>query len=121
MHEPLCSAFHPKRDQIARLYVVLAVPNLRYLHRITERQFDLSHVNEGHLQSWDHWHLKNLAERYCGLELLQWGSDATLLPLVGHLALKLFGRKCAIALETGLFRRLFPYHCISVIGLFRVR
>jgi SAM-dependent methyltransferase len=105
--------------QIARQYVLLAVPNLRYLHRLFERRFDLSEVNEGHLQSWDHWHLRNLAERHCGLQLIDWTSDATALPVVSNLVLKLFGAKAAIHLETGLFRRLFPYHSVSVIGLFR--
>lgn len=106
---------------IARDFVVLAVPNLRYLHRIAERQFDLSHVNEGHLQSWDHWHLRNLAERHCGLKLVEWGTDATILPFLSNLSLKLLGQRNAIRLETGLFRRLFPYHGISVLGLFRVK
>jgi len=27
--------------------------------------------------------------------------------------------RAAIKLETGLFRRMFPYHCVSVLGLFR--
>jgi SAM-dependent methyltransferase len=105
--------------QIARQFVVLAVPNLRYLHRITERQFDLAQVNEGHLQSWDHWHLRNLAERHCNLELVEWDSDATVLPGVSALAEKLCGRKLAIWLETGPFRKVFPFHGISVLGLFR--
>jgi len=105
-------------SSIARKFVILAVPNLRYLHRITEREFDLTQINEGHLQSWDHWHLRNLAERGCGLELREWGSDATLLPLLSDVAVKLLGQRGAIRLETGLFRRLFPYHCISVLGIF---
>lgn len=108
-------------SSLAKEYVVLAVPNLRYLHRIFERQFDLSQVNEGHLQSWDHWHFRNLAERYCNLELIAWGSDATLLPFLSQLSSKLFGERFAIKLETGLFRSMFPYHCISVLGLFRPR
>lgn len=115
---------NPKRTltalgQIARQYVLLAVPNLRYLHRLFERRFDLSEVNEGHLQSWDHWHLRNLAERHCGLQLIEWASDATALPIISNVVFKLLGAKAAIHLETGLFRRLFPYHSISVIGLFR--
>jgi SAM-dependent methyltransferase len=105
--------------QIAREYVVLAVPNLRYLNRMFARNIDVAVVNEGHLQSWDHWHLRSLAERHCGLELVDWGFDATRLPLLGDIAAKLFGQRAAIALETGLFRRLFPFHGISVIGLFR--
>jgi len=107
--------------QIARKYLILAVPNLRYLDRLFERRFDLAQVNEGHLQSWDHWHLRNLAERYCGLELIEWGSDATVLPAISNIANRLFGPKLTIWLETGPFRRMFPYHCLSVLGLFRVK
>jgi len=105
--------------KIARTYVVLAVPNLRYLHRLFARQIDLSGVNEGHLQSWDHWHLLNLAEKHCGLKLVSWGFDATILPLVSNLSQKILGQKATIRLETGIFRRMFPYHGISVMGLFQ--
>lgn len=104
--------------QIARHYVLLAVPNLRYLHRLFERRFDLNQINEGHLQSWDHWTLRNLAERHCGLRLVEWASDATVLPLISNISVKLLGNKATIWLETGPFRKLFPYHCISVLGLF---
>ena len=106
--------------EIARQYVVLAVPNLRYLHRITERKFDLSQVNEGHLQGWDHWHLRNLAERFCGLQLVEWASDATVLPLLSNLSQKVLRTKTTVWLETHFFRALFPFHSISIIGLFSV-
>lgn len=104
---------------IAREYVVLAVPNLRYLHRLFHREILLRDVNDGHLQAWDHWHLRNLAEKHCGLELIEWGFDATLLPFFSNMSEKIFGRNCAIKLETGIFRQLFPFHGISIIGLFR--
>ncbi len=107
--------------QIARKHVLIAVPNLRYLNLLFTRQVDLAFVNEGHLQSWDHWHLRSLAERHCGLELVDWGFDATRLPVFSNGAQKLFGPKAAIWLDTGLFKRLFPFHGISVIGLFRVK
>lgn len=107
--------------RMAREFVLIAVPNLRYLHRMFERRFELDQINEGHLQSWDHWHLRNLAERHCGLEWVGWASDATILPVISNLSEKILGRRCTISLETGLFKALFPYHCISVIGLFRVK
>jgi len=107
--------------QIARDYLLLAVPNLRYLNWIFHRKFELSFVNEGHLQGWDHLHFRSLAERHCGLELVEWGTDATILPLLSECAQRLFGTKFTIALETGLFRKIFPYHCLSIIGLFRVK
>jgi SAM-dependent methyltransferase len=108
-------------SKIARSFVVLAVPNLRFLNWIFKRQFDLSYVNEGHLQGWDHWHFRNLAERHCDLELVEWGTDATILPVLSETTLRLFGQGATIKLETGLFNRLFPYHCLSVLGLFRPR
>jgi SAM-dependent methyltransferase len=106
--------------EIARSHVLLAVPNLRYLNLLFTRRIDISIVNEGHLQSWDHWHLRSLAERHCGLELVEWGFDATKLPILSNLLVKTLGNRATIALETGLFRRMFPFHGISVLGLFRV-
>lgn len=105
--------------QIARSYLVLAVPNLRCLNGAFARDFKLAHVNEGHLQGWDHLHFRSLAERHCGLELVEWGSDATILAGLSAASLRLFGMNTTIKLETGVFRRLFPFHCISVLGLFR--
>lgn len=106
--------------RLARKYVLVAVPNLRYLNLLFTRRIDLSLVNEGHLQSWDHWHLRNLAERHCGLKLVEWGFDATILPVVSNVTQKLLGKRAVITLETGLFRRMFPYHGVSVLGLFEV-
>src|SRR4051812_22947160 len=106
-------------SKIARSYVVVAVPNLRNLCGIAKRQFNLEYVNEGHLQSWDHYHFLNLAERHCNLELIEWGSDATILAGVSNFVVRVFGQRAAIKLETGLFKRIFPYHCVSVLGLFR--
>lgn len=105
--------------QMAREYVVIAVPNLRYLHRTFRRSFHLREINEGHLQSWDHWHFLNLAERHCGLKCVEWGTDATQLPFLSSISQKVLGTAATIRLETGLFRRMFPYHGISVLGLFQ--
>ncbi len=106
---------------IARQYVLIAVPNLRYLTGLFTRHIDVSFVNEGHLQSWDHHHLRSLAERHCGLGWVGWGFDATRLPLLSSGVNKFLGPKAAIWLDTGPFRLLFPFHGISVIGLFKVR
>ncbi len=107
--------------EIARSYLVLAVPNLRFLHWMFYRHFDLKMINEGHLQGWDHWHFRNLAERHCGLELVEWGSDTTILPVLSPAAERVFGQRFAMRLETGIFKKVFPYHCLSIIGLFRVK
>jgi SAM-dependent methyltransferase len=104
--------------EIARDFLVIAVPNLRFLYWTFKREFDLNMVNEGHLQGWDHWHFRNLAERHCGLELVEWGTDATILPFSGVMT-RLLGNRLTIKLETGPFRKLFPYHGVSVLGLFR--
>jgi hypothetical protein len=105
--------------KIAKSHVVIAVPNLRYLHRTFRRTIDLAGVNEGHLQSWDHWHFLNLAENHCGLKLVEWGTDATQLPWLSNVSQKVFGTKATIGLETGIFRKLFPFHGLSVLGLFK--
>jgi hypothetical protein len=52
---------------------------------------------------------------------VEWGSDATILPLLSESAQRLFGHRFTARLETGVFRKIFPYHCLSVLGLFRVR
>ena len=106
---------------IARTHVVVAVPNLRFLYWMFNRQFSLDLINEGHLQGWDHWHLRNLAERHCGLELVEWGTDATILPVLSEGVNRILGQKITIRLETGIFKRIFPYQCLSLIGLFRVK
>ena len=106
---------------IARQHVLVAVPNLRSVNQLFARKFNLAHMNEGHLQSWDHLHFLNLAERHCGLELIEWGSDATIISGLSNLSEKIFGPRATIALETGIFRKIFPYHCISVLGLFKVK
>ncbi len=105
--------------QIARSYLVLAVPNLRNLHRIFRRTINPEEINEGHLQSWDHWHFLNLAERHCGLKLVEWGYDATILSGLSNFSQRLFGTRPTVFLETGIFKRMFPWHGISVLGLFR--
>jgi SAM-dependent methyltransferase len=116
----------PKRTlgdlaRLARQYVVVAVPNLRQLMGVFSRRVDLEWVNEGHLQGWDHLHLRSLAERHCGLDLVAWGFDTTQLAVLSEISQRLLGTQVTIRLETGLFRRLFPFHGLSVLGLFRVR
>lgn len=105
--------------KIAREFVIIAVPNLRYLHRTFRRPIHATEVNQGHLQSWDHWHFLNLAETHCGLKLVEWGTDATLLPFLSNMSQRMLGTKATIWLETGMFRRIFPFHGISVLGLFK--
>jgi SAM-dependent methyltransferase len=107
--------------EIARQYVLLAVPNLRNLRYPLAREISVDMVNEGHLQAWDHWHFRSLAERHCGLELIEWGFDITVLPLISEVSQKILGTRATIALEKGLFRRLFPFYGLSIIGLFRVK
>lgn len=103
--------------RIARQYVVLAVPNLRVLPRPRFLRREPVSVNEGHLQGWDHAHLRNLAERHCGLHLLAWGHDHCRIPVAGELVSKVFGEQALVRLETGLFVRLFPFHSASLIAL----
>lgn len=103
----------------ATRYVLIAVPNLHRIPNLRKPWATPSLVNEGHLQSWDHAHFRNLAEVHCGLEVVSWGYDATIVPVASDLARRLLGTKVVIWLETGLFRRLFPYWGVSVIALLR--
>ena len=112
----------PKRvltalGRISRRYVVVAVPNLRALPKPRYCRHEPRPVNEGHLQGWDHAHFRNLAERHCDLKLIAWGHDQVRIPILSSLAAKIGGDKLAIRLETGLFLRLFKFHCTSIIAL----
>ncbi|MES2474542.1 MAG: class I SAM-dependent methyltransferase [Verrucomicrobiota bacterium] len=103
----------------ARKYVIVAVPNLRQINNLRRPRVEAQLCNEGHLQSWDHPHFRNLAENHCGLKIVDWGFDATLLPLVSEIIRRTFGTKAVIHAETGIFKTLFPYNCVSVIALMR--
>lgn len=103
--------------KIARRCVVLAVPNLRALPRPRFIRREPHAVNEGHLQGWDHSHLRNLAERHCGLHIEAWAHDHCRVPVIGDLVSRIAGDKVLVSLETGLFVRLFPFHSASLIAL----
>jgi SAM-dependent methyltransferase len=107
--------------KIARRYVLLAVPNLRVLPRPRFLRREPLSVNEGHLQGWDHAHLRNLAEGHCGLALEAWGHDHCRIPILGELVSKVFGEPALIRLETGVFVRLLPFHSASLIALLKPR
>ena len=106
-------------SRIARKAVVIAVPNLNNLTYLFRRKIELSSVNEGHLQGWDHAHFLGLVTRYAGLELIEWGFDTTILPVFNRFGPKLLGQKGMIWLETKVFTKLFPFHGLSVLGIFR--
>ncbi len=103
----------------AREYVLVAVPNLRQINNLRRPWREPGRPNEGHLQSWDHPHFRNLAENHCGLELVSWGFDATILPAISELTKRTLGNKWAIKFESGLFRKIFPFNSISVIALLK--
>ena len=103
----------------ATRYVLVAVPNLQKIPNLRKPHATPQKVNEGHLQSWDHAHFQNLAETHCGLELIEWANDATIVPVASELIRRLFGNRAVIGLETGFFSRLFPYWGISIIALLK--
>jgi SAM-dependent methyltransferase len=105
-------------QHISKKFVLVGVPNARNFQEPLSRAVSLSKVNEGHLQIWDHAHLLNLAERHCGLRLIAWGFDATILPFFSRLANIPPLTPLIISLETGIFRKLFPFHGITCLGLF---
>lgn len=104
--------------RLARRRVLVAVPNLSAFHDLirTHSRWD-GPINEGHLQSWDHSHFRNLAERHCGLRILGWGFDTVLIPPLSTLLDRVFGKSVAIWLETRVFKRLFPFASLSIIAL----
>lgn len=117
---------NPKRvltmlGKAARRYVLIAVPNLQKIPNLRKPRTDPSPTNPGHLQSWDHSHFRNLAETHCGLELISWANDATMVPFVSEFVRRLLGNKAVIRLESGPFRRMFPFWGISIIALLRPR
>ncbi len=112
---PLETLIHLRR--IARKYVLVAVPNLsRPRDCLRRRNWDTP-VNEGHLQSWDHSHFRNLAENHARLELVEWGFDAVKIPVLSDIIFRFFGNNAAVKFETGIFRQFIPFGCISVISL----
>lgn len=103
----------------ATRYVLVAVPNLQKVPNLRKPHAAPPQINRGHLQSWDHAHFLNLAETHCGLQLIAWANDATIVPVASELTRRLFGNRAVISLETGVFRRLFPYWGISIIALLK--
>jgi SAM-dependent methyltransferase len=103
--------------RIARKYVLLAVPNLSAFHDLLRPSKWFYPVNEGHLQSWDHAHFKNLVERHGNLEVIDWAFDTVIIPPISNIIVRFFGQKIAIRLETGLFKRIHPYASLSIIAL----
>jgi hypothetical protein len=103
----------------ANKYVLIAVPNLQRIPNLRKPHAQPTTCNTGHLQSWDHAHFRNLAEKHCGLQLVEWANDATIVPIASEFVRRFFGNRAVIRLETGFFRRLFPYWGISVLALLR--
>lgn len=115
---------NPKRiltllGKAARKYVLLAVPNLAQFPNLRRPWKQPAYVNRGHLQSWDHAHLKTLCEVHCGLRVVAWGFDATIIPPFSEIFLRLFGKRFTIFMETRVFRYLYPFLGISVIALLK--
>lgn len=103
----------------ARKFVLVAVPNLARFPNFRRPRKKPEYVNRGHLQSWDHDHFKTLSEIHCGLEVVAWGFDATIIPPLSEISRRLFGEAFTVFLETKVFRFLYPFLCISVIALLR--
>jgi len=117
-HVPNPLALLLQLKQLSNKYLLLAVPNLRQLHGLRRSPYLLNDINMGHLQGWDHGHFLNITTRHAGLKLVEWTSDTVILPILSELVVRTFGMHAAIKCETGLFRKWFPYHSISIIGLF---
>jgi hypothetical protein len=62
-----------------------------------------------------------MVEKHAGMEIVEWGFDATIIPPWSTFINRFLGQKAAIYFETGIFRRLWPYGSISVIALLKSR
>lgn len=103
----------------ATRYVLVAVPNLQKIPNLRKPHAVPPTINKGHLQSWDHSHFRNLAENHCGLQVIAWANDATIVPVASELVRRVLGTRAVVGLETGFFRRMFPYWGISIIALLK--
>jgi SAM-dependent methyltransferase len=103
--------------KITRRNLIVAVPNLAVFGDLLRPNRWLGPVNEGHLQSWDHSHFRNLAENHCGLRVVRWGFDAVRIPPFTWWIQRFIGNKAAIFLEMHVLRRIYPYACMSVMAL----
>lgn len=103
--------------RVAKRFVIVAVPNARQINNLLRPRREPDRVNRGHLQVWDHPHFRNLAEYHCGLEIVSWGFDATFLPGLSSIVHRTLGMSLARKLETGIFKRMFPYNGLSIIAL----
>lgn len=115
---------NPKRvltmlGESSRHYVLVAVPNLLRIPNLRKPHKQPDKCNNGHLQGWDHAHFQNLAENHCGLRVVEWANDATIVPVASEFLRRFFGNRTVIKWETGIFRRLFPYWGISIIALLK--
>jgi len=114
---------NPKRmlcamRRVTRRYVLIAVPNLRCFQKWNSRKPE--RVNEGHLQGWDRETLRNLAETHCGLELIGFTNDMTIMPSVSSRIARWFGADAAKGFNLQILSRLWPGRCTSIIALFKV-
>lgn len=120
-HVPHPSELLDYFQRICSGYLLVAIPNLRTLMYFRHRpQPDNLRVNEGHLHGWDHDTFLNLMIRHHSFKFCGWAHDTTILPLLSPVIQKLAGTKNCIKIETGVFKRILPFHCHSIIGLFRV-
>jgi SAM-dependent methyltransferase len=103
--------------KMARKNLIVAVPNLAVFGDLLRPNRWSGPINEGHLQSWDHSHFRNLAENHCGLRILRWGFDAVRIPPFTWWIQRFIGNKAAIFVEMHVLRRIYPYACMSVIAL----
>jgi len=114
---------NPKRllsamRRVARRYVLIAVPNLRCFQKWNTSKPE--QVNEGHLQGWDRETLRNLAETHCGLELIGFTNDMTIMPSVSSRIARWFGADAAKCFNLQILSRLWPGRCTSIIALLKV-
>lgn len=114
---------NPKRllsalRRVTRSYVLIAVPNLRCFQKWNQRKPGI--VNAGHLQGWDRETLRNLAETHCGLKLVAFTTDMTIMPSLSSRIERVCGPTVAKQFNLKVLSCLWPLRCTSIIALLRV-
>lgn len=101
--------------------IVVSVPNLHYAPWVVRSllRMDLDYVNDGHLQSWDWAHFKNLVENGCGKEILEWFYDSVSIPLPQKAKRSLYKIGALELIDNQLLPKIFPRFSRSITAIIK--
>lgn len=101
--------------------IVVSVPNLHYAPWVVRSllRMNLDYVNEGHLQSWDWAHFKNLVVNGCGKEVLEWFHDSVSVPLPYSVKQSLHNMGALSLIDNRLLPKALPRFSRSVTAVIK--